>query len=69
VDYYSDMVPHEARLCLLPCCVEESRMTCVAGLAACTRHLVRIAAPDLLVSSHGIAVILLTPCRDLEIFV
>ncbi|XP_065910671.1 glutathione S-transferase C-terminal domain-containing protein-like isoform X2 [Dysidea avara] len=47
VDYHSDTVPREVRLCLLPCCVEESRLTCVAGLAACARHLVQFAAPEL----------------------
>lgn len=47
IDYYSSKVPHEARLCSLPCCVDEDRLTCVAGLAACARYLVQRATPEL----------------------
>ena len=71
VDYYSNKVPHEARLCLLPCCVDEDRLTCVAGLASCARHLVRCAAPEL----SSLLVCQISKCinfiflhRDLETF-
>lgn len=46
VNYYSSKIPPEARLCSLPCCVDEDRVTCVAGLAASARRLVQCVSPE-----------------------
>jgi len=73
VDYCSSKIPQEARLCLLPCCVDEDRLTCVAGLAGCARHLVQYLTPELsslLVCqiTKFLNALIFVLHRDLEIF-